>query len=234
LSLFGALRKSRSLNRRVELPPPTSPRIAVSPRLGLNIAVDADVIAAFEAAIARLRAAGWRIEEADVTWPENTTETAFTAVNAAASALLSGEHHAKNKDLFGDNAAGLIERGWSVSGTEVVAAFRFADACAHAVAQFFTEYDYFLTPTTACVAWPVEQVYPKAIENREVSPRGHAAFTPLFNLALMPGISVPCGAGRRLADRIADRGPALARPTLVGYGAAGGDGIRGLVQPGLL
>jgi Asp-tRNA(Asn)/Glu-tRNA(Gln) amidotransferase A subunit family amidase len=31
---------------------------------------------------------------------------------------------------------------------------------------------------------------------REVSPRGHAAFTPLFNLALVTGISVPCGSGR--------------------------------------
>ena len=180
----------------LDVPPPANPRIAVSPRLGLNVAVDADVMAAFEAAVAKLRAAGWRIEEADVSWPENTTETAFTAVNAAASALLYGERHAKDKDLFGDNVAGLIERGRGVPGTDVVAAFRFADACARAVAQFFTEYDYLLTPTTACVAWPVEQVYPKVIENREVSPRGHAAFTPLFNLALVPGISVPCGTGR--------------------------------------
>jgi aspartyl-tRNA(Asn)/glutamyl-tRNA(Gln) amidotransferase subunit A len=180
----------------LDVPPPANPRIAMSPRLGLNVAVDADVMAAFEAAVARLRAAGWRIEEADVSWPENTTETAFTAVNAAASALLYGERHAQDKDLFGDNVAGLIERGRGVPGTDVVAAFRFADACARAVAQFFIEYDYLLTPTTACVAWPVEQVYPKVIENREVSPRGHAAFTPLFNLALVPGISVPCGSGR--------------------------------------
>ena len=180
----------------LDVPPPSSPRIAVSPRLGLDVAVDPDVMAAFDSAIARLRAAGWRIEEADVTWPEGTSETAFSAVNQAASALLYGEHHAKDKDLFGDNVAGLIERGRSVPGTDVVAAFRFADACARAVAQFFTEYDYLLTPTTACVSWPVEQVYPKVIENREVGPRGHAAFTPLFNLALVPGISIPCGSGR--------------------------------------
>jgi aspartyl-tRNA(Asn)/glutamyl-tRNA(Gln) amidotransferase subunit A len=78
----------------------------------------------------------------------------------------------------------------------VVAAYRFADARARSVAELFTEYDYLLTPTTACVSWPVEQVYPRVIENREVGPRGHAAFTPLFNLALVPGISVPCGTGR--------------------------------------
>jgi aspartyl-tRNA(Asn)/glutamyl-tRNA(Gln) amidotransferase subunit A len=180
----------------LDVPPPTSPRIAVSPRLGLDVAVDSDVMSTFETAIARLRAAGWRIEEADISWPEGTNETAFGAVNAAASALLYGEHHARDKALFGDNVAALIERGRGVSGTAVVEAFRFADACARAVAQFFTEYDYLLTPTTACVSWPVEQVYPRMIGNREVGPRGHAAFTPLFNLALVPGISLPCGSGR--------------------------------------
>ena len=180
----------------LDVPPPSQPRIAVSPRLGLDVAVDPDVMAAFDAAVAKLRAAGWRIEAADITWPEGTGETAFSAVNAAASALLYGDRQAADKNLFGDNVTGLIERGRDVPGTDVVASFRFADACARAVATFFTEYDYLLTPTTACVSWPVEQVYPKVIENRQVGPRGHAAFTPLFNLALVPGISIPCGTGR--------------------------------------
>ncbi len=201
----------------LDVPPPASPRIAVSPRLGLGVAVDPDVMSAFQTAVDRLRAAGWRIEEADIAWPEGTGETAFAAVNAAASALLYGEREAADKTLFGDNITGMIERGRTVAGTDVVAAFRFADACARAVAQFFTGYDYLLTPTTACVSWPVEQVFPKVIENRDVGPRGHAVFTPLFNLALVPGISVPCGTGRAglpvglqiVAPRLHDR-PLLA------------------------
>jgi aspartyl-tRNA(Asn)/glutamyl-tRNA(Gln) amidotransferase subunit A len=180
----------------LDVPPPSIPRIAVSPRLGLDVAVDVDVMTAFEAAVAKLRAAGWRIREADVAWPQGTNETAFSAVNAAASALLYGERESRDKELFGDNITSLIRHGRTAAGTDVVAAFRFADACARAVAEFFVEYDYLLTPTTACVSWPVEQVYPTMIENREVGPRGHAAFTPLFNLALAPGISVPCGTGR--------------------------------------
>lgn len=179
----------------LDVPPPAEPRIAASPRLGLGVAVDPDVMAAFEAAVGKLRAAGWRIEEADVAWPESTTERAFGPVNAAASALLYGERHAAEGTLFGDNIANLIETGRQVAGTDVVAAFRFADACARSVGQFFTEYDYLLTPTTACVSWPVEQVHPQTIENRPAGPRGHAVFTPLFNLALVPGISVPCGTG---------------------------------------
>jgi aspartyl-tRNA(Asn)/glutamyl-tRNA(Gln) amidotransferase subunit A len=155
----------------LDLPPPSNPRIAYSPRLGMGVAVDADVMSAVDAAVDKLRAGGWRIEAADVAWPEGTSETAFSAVNAAASALLYGERQAKDQTLFGDNLTGLIERGRTMHGTDVVAAFRFADACARAVAAFFTEYDYLLTPTTACVSWPVEQVYPKVIENRQVGPR---------------------------------------------------------------
>lgn len=75
----------------LDVPPPSIPRVAVSPRLGLDVAVDVDVMTAFEAAVAKLRAAGWRIREADVAWPQGTNETAFSAVNAAASALLYGE-----------------------------------------------------------------------------------------------------------------------------------------------
>ncbi|MBS0520559.1 MAG: amidase [Proteobacteria bacterium] len=180
----------------LDVPPPSQPRIAFSPRLGLGVAVDPDVMSAVEAAVERLRGAGWRIEAADIAWPDDTNEAAFGAVNAAASALLYGGLEEQDKDLFGDNVTALIARGRTLPGTEVVAAFRFADACARAVAQFFTAYDYLITPTTACVSWPVEQVYPKLIENREVGPRGHAVFTPLFNLALVPGISVPCGCGR--------------------------------------
>lgn len=180
----------------LDVPPPANPRIAVSPRLGLDAAVDADVMGAFEAAVETLRAGGWRIEAADVAWPDGTSEAAFGAVNAAASALLYGKQQEQDKNLFGDNVTGLIERGRTIHGTDVVAAFRLADACARAVAAFFTEYDYLLTPTTACVSWPVEQVSPRVIENKDVGPRAHAAFTPLFNLALVPGISVPCGTGR--------------------------------------
>ena len=38
----------------LDVPPPATPRIAVSPRLGLNVSVDADVMAAFQAASALL------------------------------------------------------------------------------------------------------------------------------------------------------------------------------------
>ncbi|RYD29600.1 MAG: amidase, partial [Sphingomonadales bacterium] len=37
---------------------------------------------------------------------------------------------------------------------------------------------------------------PATIGGATVHHRGHAVFTPLFNHALCPAISIPCGAGR--------------------------------------
>jgi aspartyl-tRNA(Asn)/glutamyl-tRNA(Gln) amidotransferase subunit A len=176
--------------------PPARPRIAYSPRLGLDVAVDPDVRTAVDQAVERQRAAGWAIEPADITWPDGTNEDAFSALTTAAAAHMHAAQWRREPDVFGDNIAGMIASGLKVSGAEVVAAAQLADRVARTVADFFTTYDYLLTPTTACVSWPVEQVFPPVIEGRPASPRGHAAFTPLFNQALVPAISVPCGTGR--------------------------------------
>lgn len=176
--------------------PPRQPRIAYSPRLGLDVAVDPDVQAAVDNAIDRLRSAGWTIDAADIAWPDGTHELAFSAVTQAAAAHMHAERWRRDPDMFGDNIAAMIAGGLKVTGAEVVAATKLADRVARAVAEFFTTYDYLLTPTTACVSWPVEQVFPPTIEGKPASPRGHAAFTPLFNQALVPAISVPCGTGR--------------------------------------
>ncbi len=177
-------------------PPPRRPQLAFSPRLGLGNAVDPDVATAVADAVRRLRAAGWQIADADPSWPEGTTETAFAPTGLAAMAQLHGERFRREPTIFSPNIAANIERGLALPAAEVAAAYRFADSVARSVAAFFTQHDYLLTPTTACVAWPNDQVYPRIIEGREASPRTHAAFTPLFNLALVPAISIPCGRGR--------------------------------------
>jgi aspartyl-tRNA(Asn)/glutamyl-tRNA(Gln) amidotransferase subunit A len=178
------------------LPPPLRPRVAFSPRLGLDLAVDPDVAQAVSAAVERLKAAGWNVTPADPDWPADTTETAFAAVGLAAAANLHGERFRQDPAIFTQNIASMIERGLSLPAREVAAAHRLSDAVARSVAEFFTRYDFLLTPTTACVAWPADQVFPRTIEGRDVGPRGHAAFTPLFNQALVPAISIPCGSGR--------------------------------------
>ncbi len=62
--------------------------------------------------------------------------------------------------------------------------------------HFFTSWDVLLCPTTACVAWPADRLGPETVGGRPAAHRDHAAFTPLFNHARTPAISIPCGAGQ--------------------------------------
>ena len=64
------------------------------------------------------------------------------------------------------------------------------------VQRFFEQFDFLLCPTTPVEAWPCDGGPPSAIGGRPATARGHAAFTPLFNYADVPAISVPCGVGR--------------------------------------
>ncbi|HJQ58712.1 MAG TPA: amidase [Vineibacter sp.] len=176
--------------------PPVRPRIAYSPRLGLGVAVDPDVRDAVDGAVERLRTAGWVIDAADVAWPQGVHAQAFDAITLSAAAQLHGERWQSDSSVFSDNIQAQIKAGLNVTGADVSAATLLADRVARAVAAFFVDHDYLLTPTTACVAWPVEQDFPPVIEGEPAGPRGHAAFTPLFNQALVPAISLHCGTGR--------------------------------------
>jgi len=57
----------------------------------------------------------------------------------------------------------------------------------------FEQADFVLTPSTACVAWPLGVSHPEEIEGQAVGPRGHAVFTALANAAGLPAISLPAG-----------------------------------------
>jgi len=64
-----------------------------------------------------------------------------------------------------------------------------------AFSTFMADYDFLLTLTAPVEAWLVEQVGPPVIGGKPAGPRGHAAFTPLFNGCGAPALSVPCGFG---------------------------------------
>lgn len=57
----------------------------------------------------------------------------------------------------------------------------------------FEQADFVLTPSTACVAWPLGVSHPEQIDGQPVGPRGHAVFTALANAAGLPAISLPAG-----------------------------------------
>src|SRR3954471_147281 len=171
-------------------------RIAFSPRLGLDVAVDDVVAEGLVFAIARLSAAGLRIAQRDPVWPAGATEDAIMPLQHAGLAALYGDAFRKDPAVFDPDIARQIERGLSWSGADVAGALVASAAIASAFASFLTETDLLLTPTVPCVAWPFTQLGPDMIGGRAASPRAHAVFTPFVNHARLPAISIPCGTDR--------------------------------------
>ena len=177
-------------------PEPSGLRVAYSPRLGLEVPVDADVAAAIDAGVAALERAGWRVARADPRWPASFNEASLMPLQAAGLAALHGEAFRRDPALFDPDIAAQIERGLRFAGHEVAAALEASLLIRRALGAFLADFDLLLTPTAPCVAWDIGRLGPERIGGVEVGPRGHAVFTPFFNHALTPAISIPCGLGR--------------------------------------
>lgn len=171
-------------------------RVAFSSDLGLDVPIDADVEAAIADGVERLTRAGWRIEFTQVQWPLGIGESSIMPLQAAGLASIHGTEWRHNPHLFDPDVGAQIERGMSLTAADVASALEASSVIKRTVAQFFQDYDLLICPTAPCVAWPLTELGPKRIGGVKVPPRGHAVFTPLFNHALVPAISVPCGRGR--------------------------------------
>jgi len=195
------------------LSPITALRVAWSPRLGLDVAVDSDVADTVAASVERLRQAGLRVVAADPPWPDGTSEQRILPIEYSGLAAEFGAAWQRDASQFDPHVGAQIEAGLALSGADVARAWGASLELASSLAVFFGGYDLLLCPTTACVSWDLDRVHPERIGGLPSPPRGHAVFTPLFNHARTPAITIPCGAGRdglpvglqivgpRLADR---------------------------------
>jgi aspartyl-tRNA(Asn)/glutamyl-tRNA(Gln) amidotransferase subunit A len=201
--LFGAIAgpdtrdaDSIQIEPRGSARPAKALKIAYSPRLGLDVPVDTEVAAAINAGVDALRRAGWTITRSDPVWPKGLLETALMPLQAAGLAALHGAAFKREPAMFDPDVAAQIERGLSLTGADVGHAFEASMTVRRTLAEFFTTTDLLLTPTAPCVAWSVNHLGPAQIGGVDVPPRGHAVFTPFFNHALSPAMSIPCGRGR--------------------------------------
>ena len=179
-------------------PLPQSPpwRLAWSPDLGCGLAVDDDVRAALEQGIARLRAAGWHIEEASPKWPAAAREYPLIALQQASLAQLFGARWQAEPALFDPDIGEQIALGLAVSGPKLAELLRLREQLHACFVRTFARYDALLCPVAPVEAWPLGQLGPDRIGGLPAGPRGHAAFTPLFNYGNLPALSLPCGVGR--------------------------------------
>ncbi|MGJ4926712.1 amidase [Bradyrhizobium sp. HKCCYLS2038] len=168
-------------------------RIAFSPRLGLDVAVDGEVSVGLQRAVDGLRAGGFLVVDKDPVWPAGLAEDAIMPLQHAGLAALFGDAFRSDPAQFDPDIAKQIERGLGLSGADVARALEASTQIARALAAFFLDVDVLLAPTVPCVAWPFTQLGPSEIGGRPASPRGHAVFTPFVNHAGVPAISIPCG-----------------------------------------
>ncbi len=172
-------------------------RLAWSPGLGCGYPIDADVLATLEAAIERLREAGWQIERADPAWPEAAREYPLIALQQAGLAQLHGERWRREPGLFDPDIGAQIELGLALSGTRIAEVLRLREQIHHRFEALFAGHDALLCPVSPVEAWAIGSLGPATIGGLPAGPRGHAAFTPWFNYAGLPALSLPCGVGRQ-------------------------------------
>lgn len=168
-------------------------RIALSPRLGLEVPVDAEVRQAIELAARWLGDAGAEVVEADPPWPSGTSEDALMPLQLVGLAALHGDAFRRDPAAFDPDIAVQIERGLTLTGADVARALLHRESMYRALAVYFDTHDLVLCPTTPCVAWPLDDLGPRTIAGQSVSARAHAAFTPAFNHLYAPACSVPVG-----------------------------------------
>ena len=168
-------------------------RLAWSPRLGCDFAVDDGVATALAAQVEALRADGWSIDEADPAWPDAVREYPLIVLQQAGLFALYGDRLADAREDIDPDLVAQIESGATVTPAQVARALRLKEKIAQSLANFFDSYDLLLCPTTPVTAWPADRLGPAEIGGLPAGPRGHAAFTPLFNYCGVPACSVPAG-----------------------------------------
>lgn len=182
----------------LDAPLPGDLRVAWSPQLGCDFAIDDDVLAALQSRIDTLRAAGWQIADADPPWPAEAREYPLLALQQAGLHALYGHRLAEERERIDPVLVQQIEAGAQVTPADVARALRLRQRIGASLARFFESFDVLLCPTAPVTAWPLDQLGPATIGGRPAGPRGHAAFTPLFNYCGVPACSVPAGNVRGL------------------------------------
>ena len=179
-------------------PPERSLRIAWSPQLGCAHPIDADVLAALQHCIDRLRCEGWAITNTDPVWPADIADYPVNAFQHAGLYALYGKHLLTRRTDIDPHLVQQIEAGARCTPMALAQALRRREQLGVHLQRFFDQHDLLLCPTTPVTAWPLDQIGPPEIGGQPAGPRGHAVFTPLFNHCGVPAVSVPAGRVRGL------------------------------------
>jgi aspartyl-tRNA(Asn)/glutamyl-tRNA(Gln) amidotransferase subunit A len=178
--------------------PPARPlaalRIGYAPAMGLPLPLDGAVAQALGRAIDCLRSLGLNVSETTLDWPADTDPAAVMPIQMAGLAHLHGARWRSDPDLFDPDLGAQIEAGLALSGADVARALEASARMRTSLRDAFRSFDLILSATSSALAWPYERLGPASIGGAPAAPRDHAAFTPQYNHAGLPAISIPCGA----------------------------------------
>lgn len=184
-------------------PPPSPARILVLPRFG-HSPVQAGVRERLAQVAEGLQALGHVLvqpasfdlaDDLNQHWPSlNGVGLAWLLDTPAVWARLgTGQPAPADLHLAGPVAQAALAAGRQGTAQSLFRLLAAIHVLQQTMRALFEQADYVLTPSTACVAWPLGASHPEQIDGQPVGPRGHAVFTALANAAGLPAISLPAG-----------------------------------------
>jgi aspartyl-tRNA(Asn)/glutamyl-tRNA(Gln) amidotransferase subunit A len=170
------------------------PRVGVALKVG-NPAVEPDIAAAFERAVAALDRTGAEISEVEIDlapW-----EPHFLVILQSMLAARTGARVRADRDLFDPTFVTTVEAGMRRSGVEVQQANAARSDLYRLIERHFGQIDYLVTPTLAAASVPAD-IDPHADieiagQNCGRIRAGWYPYTFPFNLTGHPALSMPIG-----------------------------------------
>lgn len=99
----------------------------------------------------------------------------------------------KWEDQMDPDLIKLIKAGMGYDAFSLVRAMKARKDIYETFYKIFKDVDILITPTTAVPAFELGKMFPKKINEKNVSPTAWQAFTFPFNLTEQPAASIPCG-----------------------------------------
>jgi amidase len=181
---------NRDFVRAVEHGPVAGLRIGYAPDIA-GIGVEAEIEQICRRTVAELAHGGARVDvvQLDLAYASD----AFLALRGLW--MVAHQYTRLDKmDQFGQNVAGNVSTGLSVTTRELGAAEHVRGRVWRFFQGFFQKYDHLLTPSMAVPPFPVEQDFPESVAGRPMKTYvDWMAPTFILSLTGLPIGSVPCG-----------------------------------------
>jgi len=175
-------------------PVPQRPRIGWALTIG-NKAIEQDVAAASEAAIAALAGLGAEVSKVEIDFV--SLEPHFRIILETLLAARSSKSVAETPELFDPTFVRTVRNGEKRTGIDVQNAAGFRTSIYRRIERHFTEFDFLVTPTLAAAAIPADTDPHADLEIAGVNCGPiRAAWYPYtlpFNLTGHPALSMPIG-----------------------------------------